>query len=111
MIELNLAPAVKEAEGLKLVGVYSKNRAEWMLVDIASCLYGFTTVPLYDTLGPENISYVLNHSGVQSLFCSGDSCKTIAATTNIGQLKIVVSFDPLSDELADMLSSKGIHPF
>ncbi len=31
---------------------------------MAAYLYGFTMVPLYDTLGPESISHCLNNSNV-----------------------------------------------
>ena len=36
---------------MKFVGIYSKNRTEWMLLDWGCMLYGLTSVPLYDTLG------------------------------------------------------------
>lgn len=37
--------------GMKLVGIFSKNRYEWIVADVACMLYGLTIVPLYDTLG------------------------------------------------------------
>jgi long-subunit acyl-CoA synthetase (AMP-forming) len=36
---------------MKLVGIFSKNRYEWIVADLACVLYGMTIVPLYDTLG------------------------------------------------------------
>ena len=36
---------------MKFIGIFSKNRPEWTLVDIACMIYGLTSVPLYDTLG------------------------------------------------------------
>jgi len=42
-----------------MVGVFSKNRTEWVTLDIANFLYGYTMVPLYDVFGPENIEYCL----------------------------------------------------
>ena len=36
---------------MKLIGIFSKNRYEWIIADIACMLYGLTIVPLYDTLG------------------------------------------------------------
>jgi long-chain acyl-CoA synthetase len=44
---------------LKLIGIFAKNREEWTLCDMACALYGYVLVPLYDTLTPEAISYVL----------------------------------------------------
>jgi long-chain acyl-CoA synthetase len=36
---------------MNLIGIYSKNRTEWMITDIACVLFGLVSVPLYDTLG------------------------------------------------------------
>lgn len=47
---------------MKVIGIYSKNRIEWNETDMGCVLYGITTIPLYDTLGPESISYVLDNS-------------------------------------------------
>ena len=55
---------------MKVIGIYSKNRPEWNITDMASVLYGFTTIPLYDTLGPESISFVLENSQITSIFCT-----------------------------------------
>lgn len=50
----------------------------------------------YDTLGPENIPYVLEHSGVQNCFCSKQSVDILLKTKNLGNLKYIISFDSLS---------------
>lgn len=50
-----------------MIGVFAKNRREWIILDIANMLYGYTMVPFYDTLGnlckyligPESIPFIL----------------------------------------------------
>jgi len=42
---------VEPIHKLELLGVYAKNRYEWFIYDWACILFGYTTVPLYDTLG------------------------------------------------------------
>lgn len=66
MIELELAPFTQEMPGMKMrfIAIFAKNRPEWTLVDLACILYGYVLVPIYDTLGPENIPYVLDHTQV-----------------------------------------------
>lgn len=44
---------------MKLIGIISKNRYEWVVTDHACCLYGLTLVPLYETFGLENMEYCL----------------------------------------------------
>lgn len=55
---------------MKVIGIFAKNRFEWMLVDMACSIFGFTVVPLYITLGLENLSYILDHSAIRTCFCS-----------------------------------------
>lgn len=50
---LELAPLKKEYLDfeIKFLAIYSKNREEYALTDMAAGLYGYCTVPIYDTLG------------------------------------------------------------
>jgi len=49
---LNLLPEI-ENEGIwKFMGIYSKNREEWIITELASISQAGTTVAFYDTLGP-----------------------------------------------------------
>lgn len=46
--DLNLAPEIEEVPGLKLrfLAMFSKNRMEWTMVDLASILYGYVIIPM-----------------------------------------------------------------
>jgi len=74
LINLGLVPEISEYKDYKMrmIGIFSKNREEWYLSIWAAALYGFTIVPFYSTLGPDNISYVLNHTNVPTLFMTAD---------------------------------------
>lgn len=68
---LNLAPEV-EAEGTmwRFMGIQSKNRAEWVITNLANMHQGITTVALYDTLGPDAAKFVFNQTEMSTVFCS-----------------------------------------
>ncbi|XP_058083995.1 long chain acyl-CoA synthetase 6, peroxisomal-like isoform X1 [Magnolia sinica] len=51
------------------IGLYFINRPEWVIVDHACAAYSYVSVPLYDTLGPDAVKYVVNHANVQAIFC------------------------------------------
>ncbi|KAL3648944.1 Long chain acyl-CoA synthetase 6, peroxisomal [Castilleja foliolosa] len=51
------------------VGLYFVNRPEWLVVDHACSAYSYVSVPLYDTLGPEAVKYIVNHAAVRAIFC------------------------------------------
>ena len=56
-----------------MTGVFSKNREEWLTLDIANTLYNMTTIPLYDALGPQAITYIIKHSNLKNCFCDSKS--------------------------------------
>lgn len=45
---------------IKVVGICSINREEWVITDLCSNLLGITTIPLYETLGEEMLTLILN---------------------------------------------------
>jgi len=47
------------------IGLYSQNRPEWVIAEQACYYYSMVVVPLYDTLGPEACSYIINQAEIQ----------------------------------------------
>lgn len=88
----------EKLHGMKLIGIYSKNRYEWMVSDIACMLYGLTLVPLYDTLGIENLTYCLENSEMSSCFVTESTVQTLLKLKGHGNLKNIISFDKLSNQ-------------
>jgi len=52
------------------VGLLSSNRAEWVIAEQACNAYSFVSVPLYDTLGPDAVSYVVNQTEMTTIVVS-----------------------------------------
>ena len=53
------------AEGLQpqdRVAVWSANRPEWQITDLAILHAGLVTVAIYQTLAPDQVKYLLSHS-------------------------------------------------
>jgi len=51
------------------IGLYFINRPEWIIVDHACASYSYVSVPLYDTLGPDAVQFIVNHATVEVIFC------------------------------------------
>lgn len=67
---LNLVPDVEgEGDGKtwRFMGVQSKNRVEWSLLNVAGMLNAVTTVPLYDTLGEDASRYIFKQTKMATL--------------------------------------------
>jgi long-chain acyl-CoA synthetase len=44
------------------MGIYSKNREEWVLSHIANMKNSIVTIAFYDTLGPNSVQYVIDQT-------------------------------------------------
>ena len=56
-----LCPREKFDDGeFRFVGIYSKNREEWVISDFGSMMTAITSVTLYDTLGVDSIEYIID---------------------------------------------------
>jgi long-subunit acyl-CoA synthetase (AMP-forming) len=73
------------------------NRPEWMIADLASNAYAFTVVPLYDTLGPDAVEYILNHAEPPIIACSLDKVSILLQIADkCPHMKCILSMDPIT---------------
>ncbi len=56
-------------QGDKLV-IFSENRPEWTITDFAALCAGAVTVPIYTSLMPEQVKYIINDSDARIVVCS-----------------------------------------
>ncbi|MGB9836791.1 MAG: AMP-dependent synthetase/ligase [Candidatus Saccharicenans sp.] len=61
-----------QKKGDKLI-ILSENRPEWVMVDLANICLGGVTVPIYTSLMPEQIKYIVNDSEARILVCSNEA--------------------------------------
>ena len=96
---LNLMPEIENEEGIwKFMGIYSKNREEWIITELASVSQAGTTVAFYDTLGPQSVEFVINQTKLTTIACAGQYLKTLILLKNQGRadsLLNLVSFDEI----------------
>jgi len=53
------------------VAVFAENRPEWHVADFAILLARLVVVPIYNTLAPAQIAYLLRHSGCRAAVIAG----------------------------------------
>ena len=53
------------------VAVFSENRPEWHIADFALLLSRLVVVPIYNTLSPSQIAYLLRHSACRAAIIAG----------------------------------------
>jgi long-chain acyl-CoA synthetase len=97
---LGLAPVKSQYKDLNLrfIGIHSKNSVEWVLTDHANSLFGYTSMPLYDTLGEEAVDFMLNETETTTLFMTCDQIKKHVKRVKQGVTKHLVNFVIMDEE-------------
>ncbi|KAJ9066341.1 medium-chain fatty acid-CoA ligase faa2, variant 2 [Entomophthora muscae] len=78
------------------VGIYSINRPEWCIVDIANCYRSAYTVGLYGTYGVDVLCYVIEHAELRMIVASSNNISNLLKQKHrLPGLKIIISMDAL----------------
>ena len=76
------------------VAILSENRWEWAVTDFAVLAIGGVDVPLYPTLTPEQIGYMLRDSGAKAAVVSSkEQYEKLAAAGDLPELEHVIVMD------------------
>jgi long-chain acyl-CoA synthetase len=94
------------------VSILSENRPEWAIADYACLTMGITDVPIYPTLPPDQIAYILKDSGAVAVFVSNaeQAAKIAEVRSQLPSLVHVISFDevgPSADMTLAALEHRG----
>jgi long-chain acyl-CoA synthetase len=92
-----IANSVLEAEAQEKIAIISPNRPEWMITDVAVQLTGAVLTPVYPTISPTDLVYVLNEAEVKTVFVANADIYAHfkEAFTQMPHLKKIYSFDRL----------------
>ena len=100
---LNLCPKIdiENEDSFRLLGIYSKNRPEWLLSYFAAARDSITIVTVYDTLGDVALEYIFNQTKLTTLVIEAKVLKKIinlAKDGKSGQIKNLIVLDKNEDE-------------
>ncbi|KAG7191343.1 uncharacterized protein KQ657_003548 [Scheffersomyces spartinae] len=84
-----------------IVTLFSHNRPEWVIADLATVAYSVTNTALYDTLGPSTSKYILQLTKSPVVVCSKEKLAKLIELKrehlqDLSQLICLVSMDPLN---------------
>ncbi len=104
----NAALGLKE-KGIKRgdkAAILSENRPEWVIADISILCLGGSSVPVYPTLEPMQIRYILNHCEAALIFVENEDQlkKILEVRADLPHLKYII----VSDSYDDSLKSEGV---
>ena len=78
------------------VAIFSTNRPEWSLADLACAAATLVSVPLYPTSTPDQVRHIIGDSGAKLVFAAGQAELDKLAAAGLGALPMV-TFDELDD--------------
>ncbi|KAF7456611.1 putative acyl-CoA synthetase [Cryptosporidium felis] len=125
IVKAGLCPLVKFPDNeyqkeIRMMGILSKNRLEWYLTEHACNAFGICLAPLYDTLGEENLKYILVRTRLVTLCISSESLERIVSIVERSvidssrdqiALKNIVCFDEPTSEVKQRVRKLEIELF
>jgi long-chain acyl-CoA synthetase len=81
------------------VALLSESCVEWVLTDQGCILSGAITVPVYPTLSPEQVKYIINDCAARAIFVSTSEklSELEAALKDCPSIENVIIFDPVAE--------------
>ena len=86
-------------EGRDKIAVLSKNRPEWMMLDLAVQQTGAVLVPVYPTINVNELQFILNDAQVKMVFVNDQELyhKVISIKDQTPSVKNIFTFDHVSN--------------
>jgi len=83
-------------EGYKFIGIYSENRFNWIITELAAIRLNLVVVPIFSRYFPSSIEYVINQTGLDTICVSTVTMQTIIdlqLSGKIPTLQTLITFD------------------
>ncbi|XP_013634888.1 PREDICTED: long chain acyl-CoA synthetase 1-like [Brassica oleracea var. oleracea] len=95
------------------VGIYGANCPQWIIAMEACAAHTLISVPLYDTLGPGAVDYIVDHAEVDFVFVQNTKIKGVLDPDckSAKRLKAIVSFTNVSEEQSHRALEIGVKAY
>jgi long-chain acyl-CoA synthetase len=95
MLSLGISPNDMSVEGRDKIAIMCKNRPEWIMLDLAVQRIGAVLVPVYPTIGVNELEFILNDAKVKYVFVNDEDSYLKAASlkSRAPSLKNIYTFE------------------
>ena len=93
------------------IGIWSKNRREWLETYIANMYFNRTTIGFFDSMGVSAVDFILEQTELSCIFCTPEYISKIVGMKKEGLAKNVtslVSFESVTPEQVSDCESSGV---
>jgi long-chain acyl-CoA synthetase len=88
------------------LAIWSENRPEWNMADLAALALGAVDVPIYTTQARAQVEYILADSGARAIFVSSAYLpEAVALKERLPSIEMVIAFDAFDGAQVESLAS------
>jgi long-chain acyl-CoA synthetase len=97
--KLGISGGDRSVEGIDKVAVVSKNRPEWVILDLAVQRIGAVLAPIYPTISPFELEFILNDAQVKYIFVNDEELfrKVSSIREKVPCLREIFTFEHVQD--------------
>jgi long-chain acyl-CoA synthetase len=95
LLSLGISMNDMTVEGRDKIAVLSKNRPEWVILDLAVQQIGGLLTPIYPTINVNELEFVLNDAQVKTIFVNDEDSflKVVSIKDRVRSLKSIFTFE------------------
>ncbi|HET9824121.1 MAG TPA: AMP-binding protein, partial [Chitinophagaceae bacterium] len=99
LLALGIGPGDMTVEGRDKVAILSKNRPEWVMLDLAVQQIGAVLTPVYPTININELKFVLNDAQVKLVFVNDEDLflKVLSVKNYVPSLKDIYTFEHVAN--------------
>lgn len=98
LLSMGISCGDMSPEGRDKIAILSKNRPEWLIVDLAVQQIGAILTPLYPTINVKELEFVLNDAGVKMAFVNDEELylKVLSVQSKVPSLQHIFTFEKVA---------------
>ena len=95
LLQLGISGEDRTPEGMDKVAIISKNRPEWIMVDLAVQQIGAILTPVYPTITVSELEFILNDAQVKLIFVNDEELfhKVMSIRDRVPSLREIYTFE------------------
>jgi long-chain acyl-CoA synthetase len=104
----------KDDDGNAFLGLWSKNRYEWLVMDLVCIFQDIISVPIYDTLQRDALEYIVAQTNMKVLACDAKGLEAVLklkASNELKSLETIITFDEIPPEILKQLQENNLKIF
>jgi len=99
LLSIGIGPGDMSVEGRDKVAILSRNRPEWVMLDLAVQQIGAVLTPIYPTININELKFVLNDAQVKMVFVNDEELflKVLSVRNDVPSLKEIYTFEHVAN--------------